>query len=108
MLIARQSASSRGTIVGGLSNLASQNVLLSGATLNVRHDGDKLRAQLTGQPSFQVFPESETNFFYRVVDAQLTFVKDSNGKVTELVLHQNGDKSAHKTSDELGFHRNPF
>jgi hypothetical protein len=33
------------------------------------------------------------------VDAQLTFVKDPAGKVTEVVLHQNGDKKARKTSD---------
>jgi hypothetical protein len=77
-----------------------QYELAPGATLTIRRDGDKLRAQLTGQPSFQVFPESETDFFYKVVDAQLTFLKDPSGKVTELVLHQNGDKSARKTSNE--------
>src|SRR5262249_15050437 len=60
---------------------------------------DKLQAQLTGQPSFEVFPESETNFFYKFVDAQLTFVKGTDGKVTELILHQNGDKTARKSSD---------
>jgi len=76
-----------------------QYELGAGDVLTVRRDGDKLRAQLTGQPSFQIFPESETNFFYKVVDAQLTFVKGTHGKVTELVLHQNGDKTARKTSD---------
>jgi len=75
-----------------------QYELGAGEVLTVRRDGDKLRAQLTGQPNFEVFPESETNFFYKVVDAQLTFVKDAKGKVTELVLHQNGDKTARKTS----------
>ncbi len=77
-----------------------QYELESGGTFTIRRDGDKLRAQLTGQPSFQIFPESETDFFYKVVDAQLTFVKDTNGKVTKLVLHQGGDKTAPKTSDE--------
>lgn len=56
----------------------------------IRRDGGRLMAQLTGQSSFEVFPESETNFFYKVVDAQLTFVKDEKGAVTGLVLHQNG------------------
>jgi hypothetical protein len=47
---------------------------------------------------FQVFGESETKFFYKVVDAQLTFVKDANGKVTGLILHQMGiDQRAIKT-----------
>ena len=75
-----------------------QYELAAGEVFTVRRDGDKLRAQLTGQPNFEVFPESETNFFYKVVDAQLTFVKDAAGKVIELVLHQNGDKTARKTS----------
>jgi|GEM_PF-2541536 len=77
-----------------------QYELAPGTTLTVRRDGDKLRAQLTGQPSFQVLPESETNFFFKVVDAQLTFVKDPSGKVTALVLHQNGDQSARKISNQ--------
>jgi hypothetical protein len=76
-----------------------QYELGAGEVFTIRRDGDKLGAQLTGQPNFQVFPESETNFFYKVVDAQLTFVKEAGGKVTGLVLHQNGDKTARKTSD---------
>jgi len=50
----------------------------------------KLMAQATGQSKYQVFPESETKFYYKVVDAQLSFEKDKDGKVTGLVLHQNG------------------
>ena len=83
-----------------LDGYVGQYELAPGATLIVRRDGEKLRAQLTGQPSFQVYAESETNFFYKVVDAQLTFVKGEGGKVTELVLHQNGDKTAQKVSDD--------
>jgi D-alanyl-D-alanine-carboxypeptidase/D-alanyl-D-alanine-endopeptidase len=60
------------------------------ATMKVTRDDGHLFAQLTGQQSFEVFPESETNFFYKVVDAQLTFVKDSAGKATDVILHQNG------------------
>jgi len=78
-----------------------QYELAPGATFTIRRDGDKLRAQLTGQGSFQVFPESETNFFYKVVDAQLTFVKNPDGKVSKLILHQGGDKEAAKTSSEV-------
>jgi hypothetical protein len=78
-----------------------QYELETGGNLTIRRDGDKLRAQLADQPSFQIFAESETNFFYKVVDAQLTFTKDPVGKVTGLVLHQNGDKSARKTADTV-------
>ncbi len=77
-----------------------QYELAPGNVMTIRRDGDKLRAQLTGQPNFEVFPESETSFFYKVVDAQITFVRDEKGKVTQLVLHQNGNKPARKTSDE--------
>jgi hypothetical protein len=49
-----------------------------------------LYAQATAQPRFEVFAESPTDFFYKVVDAQLTFVAGADGKVTHLVLHQNG------------------
>lgn len=58
--------------------------------LEVTREGDRLFVQATGQSKLQVFPESESDFFYKVVDAQLTFVRDAAGKVTGLVLHQNG------------------
>ncbi len=61
-----------------------------GFTLTVTREGDKLLVRATGQPGFQVYPSSETEFFYKVVDAQITFVKDSAGQVTGLVLHQGG------------------
>jgi len=43
-----------------------------------------------GQGKFELFAETETDFFLKVVDAQITFVKDDKGQVTNLVLHQNG------------------
>ena len=58
--------------------------------LTITRDGDRLMAQATNQPQFEVFPESDTKFFLKVVDAQITFVKEENGKVNQLVLHQNG------------------
>jgi serine-type D-Ala-D-Ala carboxypeptidase/endopeptidase len=56
----------------------------------ITRDGDHLFAQLTGQAKYEIFPESDKDFFYKVVDAQITFVTDSNGKATALILHQNG------------------
>jgi CubicO group peptidase (beta-lactamase class C family) len=58
--------------------------------LTITHEGDKLFAQATGQPKFQMFPESEREFFLKVVDAQITFETDSSGRATSLTLHQNG------------------
>ena len=62
--------------------------------LTVTHEGDHLFVQATGQPKFEVFPEGEREFFYKVVDAQITFVTDDQGKATELILHQGGDHPA--------------
>ena len=56
----------------------------------VTQESGGLYAQATGQSKFQVFPESETKFFYKVVDAQLSFVEDDSGEVVSLILHQNG------------------
>ena len=62
----------------------------------IRKEGERLMARLTGQSFLELFPESETEFFYKAVDAQITFVKDGQGRTTELVLHQNGRDSRAK------------
>ena len=49
-----------------------------------------LSAQATGQPKFPLYAETPTDFFFKVVDAQVTFVRDAQGVVTGLVLHQGG------------------
>ncbi len=59
-------------------------------SLKVTRRGDRIFAQATGQPEIEIFPESETRFFLKVVDAQIDFVRGADGKVTGLVLHQNG------------------
>ncbi len=64
--------------------------LAENLVFTVTRQGDRLFVQLTGQPRFEVFPESETKFFLRVVDAQITFGRADDGSVDHLVLHQNG------------------
>jgi hypothetical protein len=46
--------------------------------------------QATGQGKFPVYAETETKFFPLVIPAEIDFVKDDQGKVTSLVLHQGG------------------
>jgi CubicO group peptidase (beta-lactamase class C family) len=70
--------------------------LVPNFTLTVTREGDRLMVQATGQNSFEIFPESETKFFVKVIEAQVTFVKDASGKVTHLILHQGGDREAKK------------
>ena len=64
--------------------------LAPGAVFTIRRDGNRLLARLTGQTFLEIFPESETEFFYKAVDAQITFAKGNQGRATNLTLHQNG------------------
>lgn len=59
-------------------------------SIEVTRKGATLFLQATGQPVFQLWPETETDFFLKEVDAQITFVRDAQGTVTGFVLHQNG------------------
>ena len=53
--------------------------------------------QATGQSKIEIFPESETKLFPRVIEAEITFVRDANGQVTQLILRQGGrDQPAKK------------
>jgi CubicO group peptidase (beta-lactamase class C family) len=56
----------------------------------ISREGERFLAQLTGQAVYEIFAESEKDFFYKVVDAQLTFETDPQGKAVAVVLHQNG------------------
>ena len=71
--------------------------LQPGIIFHVTKKDERLYVQLTGQPSYPVYASSRTEFYYKVVDAQLTFVAGSDGSVTSLILHQGGrDQTATK------------
>ena len=70
----------------------------SAVVIGVTREGSRLFGQATGQPRFEMFPESETRFFLKVTDAQIDFEQDAAGQVTGLVLHQGGrDMKARRT-----------
>ncbi|AYG69661.1 MULTISPECIES: MerR family transcriptional regulator [unclassified Rhizobium] len=50
----------------------------------------RLFSRLTGQAELEIFPEDVDRFFYKAVQAQLTFTRNESGAVSGLVLHQNG------------------
>ncbi len=70
--------------------------LVSNVVFTVTRQADKLFAELTGQPRFRVFAETENKFYYKVVNAQLTFNRGADGKIESLTLHQGGDRIARK------------
>ena len=64
--------------------------LMPGQALSVTLEGEKLMAQLPGQPKFEVLPETETQFFVNDVAAELEFAKDEKGQCTQVKLCQGG------------------
>jgi CubicO group peptidase (beta-lactamase class C family) len=58
--------------------------------LKVFREGAKFMTQATGQPAVEIFAESETKFFLKVVEATLDFKLGEDGKASELTLRQGG------------------
>jgi len=62
----------------------------TGIKATIRREGDQLLWQARGQNiipgPFNVYAESETNFFIKVHAAQLTFIKNDKGEVTAVNL----------------------
>ena len=56
----------------------------------VTREGNSLFAQATAQPKFQLYPESDIEFFLKVVDASFIFVRGATGGVDQIILHQGG------------------
>lgn len=61
-----------------------------GIVFKVRRDGQRMLAQLTGQPEADIYAEAEGRFFYKVVDAQLDFIGGNDAPASAVTLHQNG------------------
>jgi CubicO group peptidase (beta-lactamase class C family) len=57
---------------------------------SVYKEGERLMAQATDQPPFELYLESADNFFIKAVEAKVTFTRDEKGVVTGLVIHQGG------------------
>jgi hypothetical protein len=79
-----------------LDNYVGSYELAPNFILTVTRDGDHLFTQATGQQKVEVSPESDHDFFLKVIDAQITFETDGHGKATGLVLHQAGDHPARR------------
>jgi hypothetical protein len=46
--------------------------------------------QPVGETSAELLPESETQFFRRDVDLEMTFVKNNENRTTGLIIRQEG------------------
>lgn len=66
--------------------------LMQGFILTVTRAGTQLNAQATGQGQFPVYARAKNIFFYKVVEAQLTFNQNAEGVVESVTLNQGGQQ----------------
>ena len=59
-------------------------------SITIAIENNRLMFKPGGGPGFPLFPESETEFFLKIADVQVEFVKDDKGQVSSLIVHQNG------------------
>lgn len=101
------------------SNLASNPSVLkeytgrydygNGAVLLVTEQNNQLNAQLTGQMMFPIFPSGTDEFSWKVVDAKVRFLKNSNGEVISAMHSQGGQQfEAKKLPVEMPVNINPM
>ena len=61
-------------------------------SITITLEDGHLMSQATGQDKFEIFPESQTKYFLKVVDAQLEFIASPDGKYDSFILYQGGQK----------------
>ncbi len=61
-------------------------------TVAITAEAGHLYAELPGNPKFELFPSSETEFFAKIADIKLHFEAGADGAVTELVIQESGQE----------------
>lgn len=64
--------------------------------LTISREGKQVYAQATGQSRIEAFAETSSKFFFKVIHANMEFVKDEQGKVTKMIFNQGGRIEAKK------------
>ncbi|HZL44452.1 MAG TPA: DUF3471 domain-containing protein [Verrucomicrobiae bacterium] len=66
----------------------------TGIKLTIRREGDQLVGRAVGknvlQGTFDIYAESETDFFLPIVGAQFVFIRNNLGQVTAVILRRAG------------------
>ncbi len=72
-----------------------------GTNMLITLEGNQLVSKLGNQAPVPIFPESETMFFPKVVDAEIEFsTDDGQAKASQMTLHQNGRDMTAKRLDD--------
>jgi CubicO group peptidase (beta-lactamase class C family) len=69
-------------------------------SLTITREEKHLFATMIGQQKFEIFPQSDINFFYKIFNSQITFEPDSQGRATSLILHFSGKHQRAKRIEE--------
>jgi serine-type D-Ala-D-Ala carboxypeptidase/endopeptidase len=64
-----------------------------GSDMVVSVDNGHVFAQISGQTAIEIYPSAKDQFYYKLVDAQITFARSGSGNVESLTLQQNGRTS---------------
>lgn len=56
----------------------------------ITRKGAQLSTRYTGQVPAEIYAENKTDFFYKVIDGQILFRLDSQGRANALILRQSG------------------
>jgi hypothetical protein len=71
------------------------------AIMTVTIENDGLFAQLTGQPKNRIYPKAKDEFFWKGLDAEVTFIRDEKGQVNAARHAQSGQTfTAAKLNDD--------
>jgi CubicO group peptidase (beta-lactamase class C family) len=64
--------------------------------ITLENDTLQIEAPAGGLPKSPLFPHDETNFYLKIINARIEFVKDDNGNITGFISHFNGKDEACK------------
>ena len=73
-----------------LADYAGKYELGPNFDLTVQVVDGHLTVDAPGQETLQIYAASNTKFFLVVMNAEMEFVRDGQGQVTKMILHQNG------------------
>jgi CubicO group peptidase (beta-lactamase class C family) len=74
-----------------LKTYVGQYELSPNFLLTVRFENGQLSLQAPGQDEIPLLPTSANLFYLKLANAELEFVKASDGKIENLILHRSGD-----------------
>ncbi len=62
-------------------------------SLDIRLENGQLVVHSPFRPKYQLFPESQKEFFAKVISTEFEFLRDDSGQVAHLVLYYGGEET---------------